>query len=478
MRHWRRSRRTATLGEVLEDAYIALLAVVMLGSMAVNVVINVADLTDAACRSSRCTSDRVLLAWVATGGMLAGCWAVARALGPVHVSPGAASWLLAAPVDRGQLLRTRLWGLLAITALVVLPVSAAAATLAGFGATAVLGLCLGAGAACALGTGALAHRQVVGRHPASLLVPATLLAVWCGLVLVALGWTPGLATPHAPGPAAWAVVAALVAGVCVVVCLASPLTRRMRRTDVAPGGALVPSLGGALAGLDLALMYDVLVAHGSRSRQVRRPVRGGPTGLGALAWRDVVRLRRRPGTLLLVAGSVALPYAVDALGGGRVLVVVVVLTGFLVGLPTLVGLRVLGRSAGMQRMFPTSVTATRATAMLVPGTLLVLHGLACAWALRDVAPSWGDAVVVSIACGLGGLAAGVRWVCGRPPDYGRPLVSSPAGAVPTNLYGSMLRGFDIALLVAAPMLVSPGEKGAVVSLAISLVTLGHLASRR
>ncbi len=463
---------------MLEDAYVALLAVVMLGSMAVNVLINVSHLTDDACRTATCTSDRVLLAWLVSGAVLAACWAMGRAVGPVHVSPGAASWLLAAPVDRGELLRTRLWGMLALAVAVTAPVAAAAGVLAGFGWPSVGALSVGAAATAALGTAALAHRQVSGRHPAALLVPVTLLLVWAGLVVIATDVTPGLAAPETPRGSTWLLVGLSWVAVLAVAVSATALTRRLRRIDVAPGGALVPGLGGALAALDLALMYDVLVAHRSRRRAVRTPVRGGPTGLGALVWRDVVRLRRNLGTVALLAGSAALPYAVDALGGGRVVVVTVVLTGFIVGLPLLVSLRVLARSAGMQRMFPTTVAATRCAALVVPALLLIAHALACAWALRDITDLPVDAVQIAFACGVGALAAGVRWVCGRPPDYGRPLVSSPAGGVPTNLYGSVLRGFDVALLASAPMLISPTANAAVISVLLSLAVLGYLTGRR
>ena len=48
---------------------------------------------------------------------------------------------------------------------------------------------------------------------------------------------------------------------------------------------------------------------------------------------------------------------------------------------------------------------------------------------------------------------------GRPPDYAKPLVSTPAGAVPTNLYGSVLRGFDVLLVAVTPVLFAPTAGG-------------------
>jgi hypothetical protein len=72
----------------------------------------------------------------------------------------------------------------------------------------------------------------------------------------------------------------------------------------------------------------------------------------------------------------------------------------------------------------------------------------------------------------------VRWVTGRPPDYTRPLVSTPAGGVPTNLYGSAVRGFDVLLVTTAPLLLSPTATGALWSVVLSLAVLGYLTGRR
>ena len=85
--------------------------------------------------------------------------------------------------------------------------------------------------------------------------------------------------------------------------------------------------------------------------------------------------------------------------------------------------------------------------------------------------------MVGFAVGLCALAGAVRWVTGRPPDYAKPLVSTPAGGVPTNLYGSIVRGFDILLVSTAPMLFSPTVNGAIVSLVIALGVLSYLVGR-
>ena len=89
----------------------------------------------------------------------------------------------------------------------------------------------------------------------------------------------------------------------------------------------------------------------------------------------------------------------------------------------------------------------------------------------------GRTITVTIAVALAVLAAAARWVTGRPPDYGRPLVSTPAGAVPANLYGSAFRGFDITLITSLPLLLAPDGDGATSTIAIALGTLAILIGR-
>jgi hypothetical protein len=116
--------------------------------------------------------------------------------------------------------------------------------------------------------------------------------------------------------------------------------------------------------------------------------------------------------------------------------------------------------------------------IVVPGVSLLLFGLACTPTLHASADvTWSEAVEMALGCGAAALAACVRWVTGRPPDYSRPLVSTPAGGVPTNLYGSVLRGFDIWAVATAPMLLWPSGNGALVSLVLSWGVVSFLLAR-
>ncbi len=69
----------------------------------------------------------------------------------------------------------------------------------------------------------------------------------------------------------------------------------------------------------------------------------------------------------------------------------------------------------MVRIFPTALGPTRAAAVVVPGSLVLVHGLLSAPALHRTIDGAGLAVLqLGIAAGIGGLAAAARWVTGRP----------------------------------------------------------------
>jgi hypothetical protein len=107
-----------------------------------------------------------------------------------------------------------------------------------------------------------------------------------------------------------------------------------------------------------------------------------------------------------------------------------------------------------------------------------VYGLALMPVLHAAGVGWSDAALVGPAVGAIGLASGVRWIAARPPDYSRPLVSTPAGGVPTNLYGSVLRGFDVLLLTVTPMLISPTAVGAWISILLTAVVVEVILRRR
>lgn len=472
MRHWRRGRADTKLSEAISDAYINLFAVVMLGSMLVSALVNVARLSDELCTTAGCREGRSLLPWLVAAASLAGVLAVARMFGPVFTSPAVSSWLLSTPADRGALLRPRVWRTAAIAAVATALLAAAGTTLGRFAVPAIVAHAAAAALVAILAV-ALAVLGQAGRGLAPRIVNWLLAAaLWVVLLLLALGRAPLLDPPQqvdGVGAAAVALAAVVTVGGFL---LALRTTARLHRRDIAAGGNLAPGLSGAMATLDLALMYDVLLAHRWRARGSVRSRRGGPSGVGVLIWADLCRVARSPQWLVLVAAAAVVPYAVAVTGAERLVFLVAALLGFLTGLPLLAGLRVLTRSASIVRNLPFPLGMARRTSMVVAGVILVFYGVGTAPALRDALDvTWSVAWAMGVAVGASALASAARWVTGKPPDYARPLVSTPSGAVPTNLYGSALRGFDILLLTCAPVLIHPADLTAVISLVLSVVVV-------
>ncbi|HET7684690.1 MAG TPA: DUF6297 family protein [Marmoricola sp.] len=454
-------------------------ATLMFGSMLVNVVINVGRISDDLCASSGCQEARSLLPWLSSVALLVVTLALCRLFGPVFVTPAVDSWLVPAPVDRNRLLRSRLAATVAIAFAGCALLAAGTAVLGGFGVGVV-----GAFAALTalLATAAVAF-AAVGQASrglaARVLTWLLLLALALSLLALAVDRAPLLTAPSRLSPGWWAALAiALLLAVGLPV-LAFRALGRLHRRDLAPGGSLAPGLSGALATLDLALLYDVLLAHRWHRHDSVRPRRGGPAGLAALVWDDLVRVRRTPQQLVLLAGGVVVPYAAEASGAGRVTVLIAALVGFLAVLPMLSALRLVTRTPGLARMLPFPTASVRHATVVVPGALAILFGIACGPALdRSLELPLPAGMFCGVAVGLSALASAVRWVTGRPPDYNRPLVSTPAGGVPTNLYGSIVRGFDILLLTTAPLLLSPTATGAEFSAFLSLAVLAYLTGRK
>lgn len=477
IRHWRRGRTTARLVDLLGDAYIALLAAAMFGSALVNVVLAVRRAAGSACIAAGCLEARTVLPWVTgvTGVVLV--LALARLFGPVFVSPAVDSWLMTAPVDRASVLRPRLLATAGIALVAGGLVAAGASAVAAFPVAALLSFTASAALLSLVAVCLAALSQSAGGLAARVLTWLLVAMVWVGLLVLALGRAP-VANPPV-GSAAW--TTGLAAGALltvVVLTLALGRLRRLRRRDVAAGGALAPGISGALASLDLALAFDVVLAHRWTRHGSVRPRRGGPSGPAALVWLDLTRVRRSPQTVLLLLAAVVVPYAAATAGGGRVVVLVAALAGFLAGLPLLTGVRALTRTPSIARAMPFPPATTRMATLAVPAGLLAAYGLATSGALDgafDVSVS--DALVLGVVVGASALASATRWVTGRPPDYSKPLVTTPAGAVPTNLYGSIARGFDILVLTTAPVLLWPNGGGALVSLLLSLGVLGYLVGR-
>jgi hypothetical protein len=478
MRVWRRGRADTRLVDAVSDAYVALFATAMLGSMAVSVVLNLRGVAGRQCTSLACSDARAALPWLFGAGLVAGALGVARLLGPMLVSPAVATWLLPTPLDRRALLRNRLAGTGAASLVLPAVLAAGAGVLAGFLLVETVSYAVCVGATCLIAVGVAAVCQVARSRAAQVLTWLLAGALWVGLLVLTLDAVPvTISQPHSG--TGWGVAVGVLSVLALVATQrAYAGLPRLSRDQLTPGGSLVPGLSGALAGLDFALVYDVLVARHWRSRSTVRVVRGRGHGPSALVWREVVRLRRTPQVLVVLGASLVLPYLGATLGLGLADLLVATTAGFLASIGLFSSLRVLSRTPGLVRSLPFTPAQVRTACLSVPAAVVLVWAVAGVPALAHAldVPD-GEALALALAVGVTAVTAVVRWVSGRPPDYQLPLVTSPMGAVPTSVFVSAVRGFDALLLGSAPLLLAPTVTGAEISVGLDAVLLAVLVNR-
>jgi hypothetical protein len=467
IRQWRRGRADARLIDVVNDVYVAVFSTLLVGSMLVSVLINTGSLTAHACHGGPCESARFWAPWLVVVAAMSLTGALARLYGPVFVSAATASWLLTTPVRRRSLLVGPLLLVASVAATFMGAMALATTAMAGFGTGYVVTISLDTAMVGVALVGLWTLIQEAGaRRTAVVLVWLPGLVLEAGLLLTWHGDLHAKGVPRSVEALGWITLAAIAAIAAIALTVAILRLEVIRNRDLAAGGRLGTALAGALAALDLSLIYDVVAEQRWRRRGHVRSRRGGPGGTAALVWLDAVRLWRSPSRVALVLAAAPIPYAARAIGAGRAAAPIAVLVGFLVAVPLLSGLRVLTRTPGLSRMLPFSPRRVQAASLVVPACCLLVYAALVAVAAPE-----------PLAVALGALAAATRWMTGRPPDYGRPLVSTPAGAVPANLYGSVLRGFDVALLTGLPLLLPHGD-GALPSEVLSGIVLIVLLNRR
>ncbi|GGR52968.1 hypothetical protein J2S40_001462 [Nocardioides luteus] len=468
IRGWRRGHVTTPWGELLYQAYVALLTVLIYGSGLVTAVINAGQAVEG-CATVTCSGTRaagpvlLVLVWLALGA------AVLRLLGPLMVSPAASALVLSTPVDRGRWLGRQYVTASALSAFAAAVLALLAAVTAGWplltGTALALAAALLAPVTYAAGSIAQARPRSVWRAVA----PAAALLALAAVGAVAAGVTADMAPPEDAWW--WLVPAALAPAAAGSVVLARRRLGELRRRDLTRGHGLANGLSGALAGMDTALAYDVVLQHTSARRALVRARRlRGPRGPLALVTADLVRLRRAPVRVLAPAATVVPAYALAEAGAGALTVPAMVVLGFWAAIPLGAGVRVLSRSSSLARLLGASSWQLRLGALVVPAVVLVAFGLGCLWALPHP--------LLAPAVGLGALAALTRWLVASPPDYASAMISTPMGAAPVSLFGNAVRGFDIAGLVSIPALFAPDAVGASISMAVSAITLGVLVARR
>ena len=460
IKDWRAGRATRNVLQAMSDAYVAVFAAVMLGAMVVNVILK-AQRTIAQCTSESCLSARTILPWAAFAATVAISLAASRLFGPVLASAAEGFWLLEAPISRAQLLRSRLVGGVLAAFLGGAVVGGLVSALTGSGTTEVMVWAAATAFSAAASVAFAAAQQGADRHVLTRVATYVFGLLGIGalfsVVGVAAGWFSLGLSNNLGIELGVIMIAASALVLAASGVLAALRLGQIRRARLLSGGALVSGISGAFFALDIGLARDIVVERRAMERGHVRPKRGKGLGLEAIIWREWQRLWRFPQPLLVLAGTIVVPYACDALGMSTLTPVVAALALFGAMIPLLGGLRVLTRTGGLARCLPFSLARIKLASIAVPA---ILAGI---WSVATTAAYLGfgdgavqrtvpDASFIAIATAAAGLLAAVRWTQAKGVDFGAPMVASQAGAFPPGLVTNLFRGFDVCLLTTAPLL--------------------------
>jgi hypothetical protein len=460
IKDWRAGRATRNVLQAMSDAYVAVFAAVMLGAMVVNVILN-AQRTIAQCTSESCLSARTILPWAAFAATVAMALAASRLFGPVLASAAEGFWLLDAPISRAQLLRSRLVGGVVAAFLGGALIGGLVSALTGSGTTEVMVWAAATAFSAAASVAFAAAQQGVDRHvltrAATYVFGLLGVGALFSVVGVAAGWFSLGLSDNLGIEIGVIMIAASALVLAASAVLAALRLGQIRRARLLSGGALVSGISGAFFALDIGLARDIVVERRAIERGHVHPKRGKGLGIEAIIWREWQRLWRFPQPLLVLAGTIVVPYACDALGMSTLTPVVAALALFGALIPLLGGLRVLTRTGGLARCLPFSLARIKLASIAVPAILAGIWAVATTTAYLGfgdgaVQRTVPDASFIAIATAAAGLLAAVRWTQAKGVDFGAPMVASQAGAFPPGLVTNLFRGFDVCLITTAPLL--------------------------
>ena len=385
-----------------------------------------------------------------------------RAIGPVYAGPAVQGWLLATPGDRGRWLRRRVAGLAAA--------AGALGALAGVVAVAVglrvplVGLAASAWGVVLVGaavTVALAMTLLVRQASDVTSPPAASRRTdhvgLTGRVLVFAGGVAAaiaIAADHAgrdiaglSSTSAGAVATVVGIGALAVAALATVRAFRragqLDRASLTAGAALAGSAMAATMSVDPTFLFGFVEAQRLRriGRVRGRRIRGrGP--VSAMLDAEVRRLVRHRTPLLTYAAMVGLPYVCVIVLTPLPITLVRVLAGYVAVNALAAGLRTVSRSAALRRSLGRSDGWLRGVHLVAPVVGSLIFVVATAWAGRSFVPALDLVLVV-------GLALAVLRSATRPPMvYDTAWLVTPLGVVPVGLITQIIRGPDVAIVLA------------------------------
>jgi len=366
--------------------------------------------------------------------LLGGLAQVLRSAGPVTASSAFWFWLLSAPVRRRDLLRRRYGALLAAIAVIACVLAAVVAH-----AASVPALPIVVAAACA--AVALAGAAVCAQawEIADRAVHAVGLALRTAGVLAFGSLATGAGRQHlnfalhAPPQAALVLLVAL-ALTAVAGCLLG--YRGLDRIDVSvlrSGQGLWTAGGVAAMSMDVFMLSDFLADQRARQAGRVRPTRLGAGFAAALARSEWARARRRPSLALRAAGAAIVWWGCRPVVDRPALAALALVTGYCLVLPVAGTLRQLTANPGLRAQFAGRdrwLTVASLAACLVASVV---------WTAM-VAPGLGGGAALAVVIAAGLAAAVYRTVTRPPLEHFGPLVPTPFGDLPLDLFRQLARG--------------------------------------
>jgi hypothetical protein len=301
------------------------------------------------------------------------------------------------------------------------------------------------------------------------------------VAVAGLGGQPVPAVPAGPVLAGIGVVAGVVAAVAG--WRARARLGRLDRGTLAAGGALVLGVTTTVTWLDTSLLRGVAGERRWRDRATVRTRRLRGSGPVVLLRADRRRLARQPERIAGWAALAVVPYVVAAVADPVWVAAAQVLAGALAVSRLTDGLRTVSDQPGLRRMLRLDDRSLHLLHTVLPALGAVVWAAATAPALvaaGDPAlagtPAAGEpALGATVAAALAALAAAIRAATRPPLNYNSVVVPDVGfGAAPVGLVAQVLRGADVALVLAGLILAGASfpvrAAIAVVALAWSLRT--------
>ena len=474
-----RARAGASLGSLLGDVYYAVISVAIGAAVAFGVAgqarASLPPAPEVAPPTSLSLPALVVLVLLAAAGVLV---SLAGRLGPVGAGGAESAWWLGLPVDRRGLLRPAarrlpLVGAVAGGAVVAL---LDAGLLGDDGARVVRAAAAGVLVAALLVlVAALVQSAGVPRRRVALVGDVVLGLAAALAIALALGGTSLDAMPVAP----WPLLAGVAVVVAVLVWLVDRRLERIPARSLRESGSVATQAAGAVMSLDSRELGRALTSGSAapvRRRVSRlRGVRGPAT---ALVVADLAQLRRSPRHVVQLVVAALLPWQATVVpqleGVAGVLVALLVGGGFAASAVG-EGARQGEMNPILDRLLPLAAKPVRRLRMAVPGAAMLLWSLLAFGALGR----WAGAPGAWLALGVVGTpvwaAATVRAAYRPGPNWSKPLVATPLGALPTGVASVVARGPDLIVLCLLPTWIAVVLRAVTPTLLLAQVALSAIA---